>query len=83
MFHERAQSDAALFNRLFPKDKSGKRSFSIVQRRRLVKLGKQARAMNDAALVLMHAFLAVFRVVELQAFRVIDVCLIRRLGPFD
>lgn len=39
MFHERAQSDEALFNRLCPKDKQGKRHFAPVMLRRLQKLG--------------------------------------------
>ncbi|GBG62154.1 hypothetical protein CBR_g29353 [Chara braunii] len=39
MFHESTQSDAALFNRLCPADKSGKRSFAGVMMRRLRKLG--------------------------------------------
>ena len=39
MFHERAQSDAALFNRLYPRGKDGKRYASPVQLRRFVKLG--------------------------------------------
>lgn len=39
MFHEATQSDAALFNRLCPPGKDGKRSFAPVMRRRLIKLG--------------------------------------------
>ncbi|KAL0864514.1 hypothetical protein Bca101_043632 [Brassica carinata] len=39
MFHEASQSDKALFNRLCPPDKEGKRSFSDVMFRRLSKLG--------------------------------------------
>lgn len=39
MFHERAQSDAALFRRLCPADKSGRRAFAPVMLRRLKKLG--------------------------------------------
>lgn len=39
MFHERAQSDAALFRRLCPADKQGKRAFAPVMLRRLRKLG--------------------------------------------
>ena len=39
MFHESTQSDAALFNRLCPPGKDGKRSFAPVMRRRLIKLG--------------------------------------------
>ena len=39
MFHEATQSDAALFNRLCPPGKDGKRSFAPVMLRRLVKLG--------------------------------------------
>ncbi|KAG1675685.1 hypothetical protein FOA52_002394 [Chlamydomonas sp. UWO 241] len=39
MFHERAQKDEALFGRLCPADKSGKRHFAPVMRRRLAKLG--------------------------------------------
>ncbi|GAX83295.1 hypothetical protein CEUSTIGMA_g10721.t1 [Chlamydomonas eustigma] len=39
MFHERAQSDEALFNRLCPADKNGKRTFAPVMFRRLAKLG--------------------------------------------
>eukprot|EP00877_Chromochloris_zofingiensis_P000246 jgi/Chrzof1/10221/Cz04g33040.t1 len=39
MFHERAQSDDALFRRLSPADKKGKRSFAPVMLRRLKKLG--------------------------------------------
>lgn len=39
MFHESTQSDAALFNRLCPADKDGKRTFVPVMLRRLKKLG--------------------------------------------
>lgn len=39
MFHESTQSDKALFNRLCPADKEGKRKFSAIMFRRLEKLG--------------------------------------------
>ncbi|KAK9829815.1 hypothetical protein WJX72_008043 [[Myrmecia] bisecta] len=39
MFHENTQSDAALFNRLCPADKEGKRRFAPVMFTRLKKLG--------------------------------------------
>lgn len=39
IFHESRQSDAALFRRLCPKDKTGNRSFSPIMLRRLEKLG--------------------------------------------
>ncbi|KAG2498479.1 hypothetical protein HYH03_003732 [Edaphochlamys debaryana] len=39
MFHERTQTDEALFNRLCPADKQGKRKFAAVMLRRLAKLG--------------------------------------------
>ncbi|GFR43990.1 hypothetical protein Agub_g5136 [Astrephomene gubernaculifera] len=39
MFHERTQTDEALFNRLCPADKQGKRRFAPVMLRRLAKLG--------------------------------------------
>ncbi|NLE93853.1 MAG: formate--tetrahydrofolate ligase, partial [Chloroflexi bacterium] len=39
MFHESSQSDTALFNRLCPKDKHGKRHFARGMRGRLEKLG--------------------------------------------
>ncbi|KAH1228775.1 Formate--tetrahydrofolate ligase [Glycine max] len=39
IFHESTQSDKALFNRLCPPNKEGKRSFSDVMFRRLTKLG--------------------------------------------
>lgn len=39
IFHEASQSDKALFNRLCPADKSGKRRFAPVMLRRLAKLG--------------------------------------------
>lgn len=39
MFHESTQSDKALFNRLCPPNKEGKRSFSNIMFRRLQKLG--------------------------------------------
>uniref|UniRef100_A0A7S0WIR1 formate--tetrahydrofolate ligase n=1 Tax=Chlamydomonas leiostraca TaxID=1034604 RepID=A0A7S0WIR1_9CHLO len=39
MFHENAQSDEALFNRLCPADKQGRRTFAPVMLRRLAKLG--------------------------------------------
>ncbi|MBN1668918.1 MAG: formate--tetrahydrofolate ligase [Anaerolineales bacterium] len=39
MFHESTQSDLALFNRLCPKDKKGKRHFSVSMQGRLKKLG--------------------------------------------
>jgi formyltetrahydrofolate synthetase len=39
MFHESTQSDLALFNRLCPKDKRGKRHFSVGMQGRLKKLG--------------------------------------------
>mmetsp|Transcript_71767 Transcript_71767/g.226742 ORF Transcript_71767/g.226742 Transcript_71767/m.226742 type:complete len:628 (+) Transcript_71767:281-2164(+) len=38
-FHENTQSDAALFNRLCPPDKAGKRHFAPVMMKRLAKLG--------------------------------------------
>ncbi|GLI62600.1 hypothetical protein VaNZ11_005139 [Volvox africanus] len=39
MFHEANQTDEALFNRLCPADKQGKRKFAAVMLRRLAKLG--------------------------------------------
>lgn len=39
MFHEATQSDAALFGRLCPRDRAGRRRFAPIMRRRLVKLG--------------------------------------------
>lgn len=39
IFHEASQSDKALFNRLCPPNKEGKRSFSNIMLRRLRKLG--------------------------------------------
>jgi len=39
MFHESSQSDLGLFNRLCPKDKKGKRHFSVSMQGRLKKLG--------------------------------------------
>jgi len=39
MFHEASQSDEALFRRLFPVDKQGRRSFARGMRNRLKKLG--------------------------------------------
>jgi len=39
MFHEASQSDEALFRRLFPEDKHGKRSFGRAMLNRLKKLG--------------------------------------------
>lgn len=39
MFHESTQSDEALFDRLFPKDKQGKRHFAINMQARKRKLG--------------------------------------------
>ncbi|GIL68174.1 hypothetical protein Vafri_21431, partial [Volvox africanus] len=39
MFHEGNQTDEALFNRLCPADKQGKRKFASVMSRRLAKLG--------------------------------------------
>jgi formyltetrahydrofolate synthetase len=39
MFHEAHQSDETLFDRLLPTDKSGKRTFPVGMRERLVKLG--------------------------------------------
>ncbi|KAH7714386.1 monofunctional C1-tetrahydrofolate synthase [Aphelenchoides avenae] len=39
MFHEKTQSDEALFNRLVPKNKDGKRVLSEIQKRRLHRLG--------------------------------------------
>jgi formyltetrahydrofolate synthetase len=39
MFHEASQSDEALFKRLFPEDKHGKRSFGRAMLNRLKKLG--------------------------------------------
>lgn len=39
MFHENTQKDDALFNRLCPKNKEGKRIMSAVQKRRLGRLG--------------------------------------------
>lgn len=39
MFHENTQSDTALFNRLCPPNKAGKRTFAPVMRKRLSNLG--------------------------------------------
>ena len=39
IFHENTQSDTALFNRLCPPDKQGKRKFAPVMLKRLQKLG--------------------------------------------
>src|SRR5690606_36131793 len=39
MFHESSQSDRALFDRLCPADKHGKRRFSVGMQARLQKLG--------------------------------------------
>ena len=39
MFHESTQTDLGLFNRLCPKDKKGKRHFSVSMQGRLKKLG--------------------------------------------
>lgn len=39
IFHENTQSDTALFNRLCPPDKQGKRKFAPVMMKRLKKLG--------------------------------------------
>ena len=39
IFHENSQSDKALFNRLCPPNKEGKRRFADVMLRRLIKLG--------------------------------------------
>ena len=38
IFHEATQPDAALFNRLVPENKEGKRPFSAIQKRRLERL---------------------------------------------
>jgi formyltetrahydrofolate synthetase len=47
MFHEASQSDEALFNRLCPPDKEGKRSFSPSMLRRLKKLGIEKTEPGD------------------------------------
>lgn len=47
MFHESSQSDKALFNRLCPADKQGKRQFAPVMLRRLAKLGITATDPSD------------------------------------
>ena len=47
MFHENTQSDAALFNRLCPVNKAGKRSFTAIMLRRLKKLGVQEAKWSD------------------------------------
>ena len=39
MFHEATQPDDALFNRLVPKNKQGKRVLTLIQQRRLERLG--------------------------------------------
>ena len=39
IFHENTQKDGALFNRLCPPDKQGKRKFAAVMQKRLQKLG--------------------------------------------
>lgn len=39
MFHEATQTDEALFNRLAPKNKEGKRLLTPIQKRRLERLG--------------------------------------------
>eukprot|EP01018_Ginkgo_biloba_P005989 Gb_40581 [translate_table: standard] len=47
IFHEASQSDKALFNRLCPPNKEGKRSFANVMLRRLEKLGINKSDPND------------------------------------
>ena len=47
IFHEASQSDEALFNRLCPPDKEGKRSFSPSMLRRLKKLGIEKTDPNE------------------------------------
>ena len=47
IFHEASQSDEALFNRLCPPDKEGKRSFSPSMLRRLKKLGIEKNDPNE------------------------------------
>jgi len=48
MFHESTQSDAALFNRLCPPGKDGKRAFAPIMLSRLKKLGIENQADPDA-----------------------------------
>jgi len=47
MFHERAQTDDALFRRLCPAEKNGARKFAPVMLRRLAKLGISKTDPND------------------------------------
>ena len=47
MFHESRQSDEALFRRLFPEDKQGKRFFARGMKKRLEKLGIDKTDPND------------------------------------
>ncbi|KAG9459827.1 hypothetical protein H6P81_004335 [Aristolochia fimbriata] len=47
IFHEASQSDKALFNRLCPPNKDGKRSFADVMLRRLKKLGIEKTNPDD------------------------------------
>lgn len=50
IFHEASQSDKALFNRLCPPNKEGKRSFSNIMFRRLKKLGIDKTNPDDLTL---------------------------------
>merc|ERR1712137_969429 len=47
IFHESTQKDAALFNRLCPRDKSGKRHFVASMQKRLERLGIQKSDPDD------------------------------------
>lgn len=47
MFHEKAQSDEALFRRLCPVDKEGKRKFAPVMLSRLANLGIEKTNPDD------------------------------------
>lgn len=56
MFHEKCQTDKALFNRLVPKNKAGKRVFCNIQKRRLKRLGIEKDDPEDFTMEEMKRF---------------------------
>lgn len=56
IFHESAQSDKALFNRLCPADKEGKRVFASIMLKRLKKLGIEKMSPGELTPVEMKRF---------------------------
>jgi len=75
MFHEDSQTDEALFRRLCPPDKEGRRAFAPVMRRRLEKLGIEKTNPDDLSPKEVSAFARLdIDPATITWNRVMDVC---------